>query len=772
MTQAHPRQVSRRINRARTLAPLVLLTAAATWLWAHEGHLPLPNRGAVVDAAKGQINLSTDARTALDVRTVEASLQALQERLVTPVTLVAPWQRHAFVTPRLGGKVTAVHVREGDSVTRGQPLADVQSLELETLQLEVLTAQNTGRLSAQNLQRLEATFREGSIPAQTAIEARSRHRQNLNALEIARLKLLALSMDEAAVRRLGTPDGKRLSALAVTSPVAGAVTRADIQVGQVVDVTDHLFEVVDLSTVWVKADVLEADLPRTEVGQRLEVRLAAIPGTVFHATVQVKGLALDTGSRQGTIWAELANPPGPGPRLLPGMVGQADFLLPAPRKAVTLPADAVLGDGAERYVLVEEGPGQYARQNVVLGRRARGLVEVLAGQVVPGDRVVTVGAHELASFLGHNVLRLSPEATRSAGVRVEPARLRPVAEVLQLTGVVELPPQRRGVAFSRLGGTIRRILVDRDQIVRAGEVIAEVASPEFQDMQLDFLGNHLQVQLLEQMLKDMRQPTGEGSLPERTLRETESAYRAVREKRESGRRKLEAVGLTVAQVQQILDSRRFIAALPVKAPLGGAVVRFHAALGHTVKADHPLFEIHDLAHPLIRGYVSERQLPAVRIGQRARIRLLAEPGIRGVGVVVRSSQTVGTDDRALSVWVDFRLPIADFRLEDVRPRASLASNRQSAIGNRKSQWLPGMLTRLTLVVSEPAPTLAVPRAAVLREGTQAYLFMAERGTFERRAVITGRSDDRWVAVTAGLRPGEAVAVSGVAELQTAYATVK
>src|SRR5262249_44002962 len=149
------------------------------------------------------------------------------------------------------------------------------------------------------------------------------------------------------------------------------------------------------------------------------------------------------------------------PGLLPGMFGQAEFLLPAPRKVVTIPAAALIRDGAERYVLVEEGPGQYARQNVVVGRQAKGRVEVRAGQVVPGDRVVTLGGHELATLLGQNVLRLSPEAAKNIALRVELARKQKVAEVLHLSGVVELPPQRRAVASPRLAGTVTRILVDR-----------------------------------------------------------------------------------------------------------------------------------------------------------------------------------------------------------------------------------------------------------------------------------------------------------------------
>ncbi len=737
---------------ARLVALVVVLAAAVTWLWAHEGHLPLPTRGALVDHATGQVNLSPDARTALDVQTAEARLEALDERLTARATLVAPWRCRAFVTTRLPGRVAAVRVQPGDTVTRGQALAEVESLELEGLQLDLLTARNDARLSGRNHEQLREITDRGAGSEQKLRAAQAAHRANLNAVEIARLKLLGLGFEGPALKRLlDTPGARPLSALPVTSPVSGVVSRADVRVGQVVDPSDHLFEVVDLSSVWVKVDLLEADLPRVQTGQPVEVRLAALPGQVFHAAVQGKGLSLDPKTRLGAAWTELSNPPGQPPRLLPGMYGQADVLFPAPGKAVTVPAAAVVSDGAERYVLVEEGPGQYVKQNVVIGHTARGRVELLAGQVVPGDRVVTRGSHELGGFFGQGAVRLSPQAARNVGLRVEPARPRVVAEVLELSGVVELPPARSSLVAALLPGTIRRIHADRDQLVRAGDVLAEVGGPAFQDLQLDLLRSHLRFELQEESLRRLRPLAGKEGVSTRLVRETQSAAVDARQRRDSARRKLLAAGLSADQVQAILQRRRPLDTFPVKAPRAGAVVRFLAALGHTVGAEHPLFEVHDLSRPLVRASVPERQLPAVRVGQRARIRLLADPAATVEGRVARSGQTIESADRALAVWVE--------------PDDTTAQARAG--------WLPGMLARVTVVLDEPAPVLAVPRSAVLREGRQAYLFVRQRdGAFERRAVTLGRGDDRSVAVTAGLAEREPVAVGGVVGLQNAFAAVK
>ena len=109
MTTKMPQLCSRpRFRRASITALALLLSGAAVWLWAHEGHQPLPARGASVDLANGVIVLSDSARTALDVQTAEAKLQTVEERIIAPATVVAPWQHYAYATSRIEGKIVEI----------------------------------------------------------------------------------------------------------------------------------------------------------------------------------------------------------------------------------------------------------------------------------------------------------------------------------------------------------------------------------------------------------------------------------------------------------------------------------------------------------------------------------------------------------------------------------------------------------------------------------------------------------------------------------------
>jgi cobalt-zinc-cadmium efflux system membrane fusion protein len=747
MSPTNPRL--RRFARPAGLAVALLVTVAATWVLAHEGHAPLPTRGAQVDAAKGQIILSRDAREALDVQTAEVEARPVTESLLAYATLTAPWQNHAFASSRVGGRVVKLHAQPGQVVAAGQVLAEVESVELEALQLELLNARNDVCLSEKLVADLEPSVRAGAVPGQNLLDAETKLRQNRNALAVARAKWAGLGLAGHDLDALLKSGKSQPRTLPVRTPVRGTVVHADLAVGKVVEPLEHLFEVVDLSTVWVRIDVLEQDLHRVEVGQPVEVRLTAYPGDVFRAAVRVKGLALDPRTHLNAVWAELPNPPG-DPRFLPGMSGEARLLLPGPAAATAVPAGAVVREGAEHYVLVEEagatGGSEYRRRAVAVGRRAGGWVEVRSGGLYPGDRVVVRGGHELAGLFAQGVLRPSPEAARGIGLEVEPVSLRAVEDVAEIDGAVDLPPARRASASAPLAGTVSKLLVDRGQAVKAGDVLAEVVSLDLHALQLDYLRAHLEGGLLEDTYGRLK-ASGDAT-PRRRLLEQEALVNANRQQRDALRGKLRVAGLADDQIAAVLKSGAIIEAVPVRSPIDGVVVGFDRTLGQAVKAEEPLFAVHDLTRPVVQGYVSERDLARVRVGQKVRVRVAGDPEFLADGAVTRSGRAVGPDSRTLSVWIELDRP----------PAQPLRH---------------GQLARLTLVLGQPRPVLAVPRPAVVYEGTRAYAFVRQPdGAFDRVPVELGRADDRFVEVVRGLKPGDPVAVRGTAELQTAYAGIK
>lgn len=738
---------------ASLLCGIILSVASAA---GHEGHAPLPSKGALIDAAAGTIVLSNQAQQALRVETAEVVARKLERRNLAYAVLMAPWDRHAFAASGIGGRIVAVHVRPGQTVRAGEKLAEMESLELETIQLELLRAQAELELSKETLAQMTNLAGAKIAATRELSEARSRHEQNRGAVTVALSKLRGLGVAKAQVQRLlKDPQEPVAKTIEVTSPITGAIVHTDVTVGQVVTANEHLFEIVDVAKVWVKIGVLERDLHRTMVGQRVELSLAAYPDEVIQGRVQVKGLFLDPQTHLGTVWSEIDNPSGVEPRYLPGMYGQAQIVAAAEKPLLTIPTDALVNDGLERYVFVEEAATattfEYRKRNVVVAGEGTGYVALRDGAVFPGDRVVTKGSHELATFFVSGVLRLSPEAAANMGVRVEPIRPRAVERVLEFDGAIDVPPEGRASVASQLDGRLTRILVERGQVVAAGQIIAEVSSLEMQNLQLELIQAAAQTRLDQESLARLRALDATQSIPRRRVWEAQSLYNAARGRLDAVSRKLLTVGLTQAQVDEAAEEGRIVESLPVRAPISGSVVEFDKVLGQVVRADESLFEIHDLAHVWIKGFLTERDFAQARFDggtPQARVRFVFAPNVVVTGTVKRSGNVLGAVDRTLAVWVELDAP------------SNLVLQHN-------------MLARVSLVLGAGEPALAVPSGALVRQGTRAYVFVRRPdGIFERRAVETGRADDRYVEITAGLATDEPIAVSGTADLQTAFASLR
>jgi cobalt-zinc-cadmium efflux system membrane fusion protein len=736
-----------RLTRRAVLASGCLLTVAVGLLLAHEGHTPLPSKGATVDVASGLVRLSADARAALDVRAAEIGTTPPPDTVLAYASLVAPWDRHAFAVSRLPGRIVALHARPGDRVEAGQVLAEVQSQELESLRLDIQTARTEARLAEQVYQGVKQSA--GAVPDRDILAAEVALQQARNALELAGVKWVALGLPKASLDALLAGSAEATPALPIRSPVGGTVIHADLAVGKVVEPGEHLFEVIELSTVWARVGLLEKDTGRVVSGLSVEVRLTAYPGETFRGTVAVVGQSLDPATHLNDVWVEFRNPAGREPRLLPGMYGQARIELPAATGTKTIPFTALVNDGVDRFVLVEEasaaGVSEYRKKSVTVVRETPDVVEVRSPDLFPGDRVVTQGGHELGTFFAPGVLRLTPETVRTIGLEVEPVAARAVDTVVEVSAAVDLPPNHRGVSSARLPGTIQSVRVGRGQRVKAGDVLADVFSLDLLNQQLDLLREYLAADLAGQQLARLKE--AKGVVPQRRLVEAEAAAASAANRRDSARRRLELVGLDADRIDALVKRREVAPALPVRAAVTGTVVSFDRVIGQSVRADEPLFEVHDLARPWVQGFVSEDELARVRVGQTARVRVVGQPGAALDGKVARSGRTFGATHRTLSVWVEL----------DRDPPAPLRHNQ---------------MARLALAVETHPPALAVPLGAVVRDGTRAFVFVRTGDTFERRAVELGRADDRLVTVKAGLTAGEPVAVTAADELNTAWASVR
>jgi len=258
----------------------------------------------------------------------------------------------------------------GKPVRKGQPLFALYSPEVLAAENEFLVALKAGA---------------------TSLSASSRR------------KLELWNVPESELQRLER-EGTASKTVTFVAPAGGIVTKKDIVEGSRLEAGAMPYEVVDLSTVWVLADVYETELRFVSAGAPASLRLSAFPGRPYEGKVLFIDPLLDPRTRTARARLAFANPSG---ELRPGLFGDVTIERPA-REVLRLPSDAVIRGGTRDVVFVSLGAGRFEPRQVQLGEVGSEFIEVTSG-VTEGEAVVT-----RANFLVDSESRLRASLSRMA----------------------------------------------------------------------------------------------------------------------------------------------------------------------------------------------------------------------------------------------------------------------------------------------------------------------------------------------------------------------
>jgi cobalt-zinc-cadmium efflux system membrane fusion protein len=290
------------------------------------------------------------------------------------------------VSSPIDGRATALLVRPGDKVHVGQPLIELSSPQVGTIQADAQKAQSDLAVAQKAVDRAHTLKADGAISdkevAQT--EADFRKARADVARTTAQLKSLAISATEPA------------SNVALHAQVSGTIVERNILVGQEVraDQATPLLTLTNLDVVWVLADVYEQDLGLVQAGAEVTVHVPAYPGTDFKGKVGHVGDVVDAVTRTVKLRCVVPNPAG---RLKPEMFAKIELRDVSGRKVIQIPANAVVIDGDKTRVLVASEGNLFRSRQVEVGPETDGSVRVLSG-LKPGEKIVTDGA----LFLSHD----------------------------------------------------------------------------------------------------------------------------------------------------------------------------------------------------------------------------------------------------------------------------------------------------------------------------------------------------------------------------------
>lgn len=290
--------------------------------------------------------------------------------------------RIARIHPRVEGWIEEVFVDfTGKFVKKGEPLLTIYSPELLATQQEYLLALKARRVMTPG----QAPASEAHTMLREARREMERWEMGESLIEAARRRLELWDMNPREIEELERT-GKPRRNVTLYSPISGYVTARNAFPRQRVMPDTELYAIVDLSRVWVMADVFEYEAAAIRLGQPAVVSPAYYPGRRFAARVNYIQPSVDPSTRTLKVRLELANP---GLLLKPEMFVDVEFRIAEPRRLV-VPVDAVLDSGLTKTVFVDRGNGYLEPRHVETGELLGDRIVILKG-LQPGERIVTSG---------------------------------------------------------------------------------------------------------------------------------------------------------------------------------------------------------------------------------------------------------------------------------------------------------------------------------------------------------------------------------------------
>jgi Cu(I)/Ag(I) efflux system membrane fusion protein len=317
------------------------------------------------DEGGSGIKIAPGRLQTLGVRVAKVERRALDAMVRASGRIEVDERRLATVTAKFEGYIEKLYVNAtGQLVRRGEPLFDVYSPEL-------LAAQREYAVAAQGLSQLK----DAEAQARAGIK-------RLADSALARLRLWDVT-DEEIARLAASGEARRT--LTFRAPAGGIVLERKAVQGMRFMPGEMLFQIADLSSVWLIADVAEQDIGRVKLGTPARVRLEAYPGQAFDGRVTFVYPTLRAETRSAQVRIEL---PNPGGRLKPAMFAQVELPVGAAAGAqLVVPNSAVIDSGARRVVIVDLGAGRFEPREISTGSRGDEFTVITAG-VKEGESVV------------------------------------------------------------------------------------------------------------------------------------------------------------------------------------------------------------------------------------------------------------------------------------------------------------------------------------------------------------------------------------------------
>ncbi len=318
---------------------------------------------------------------------------------------------------------------------------------------------------------------------------------------------------------------------------------------------------------------------------------------------------------------------------------------------------------------------------------------------------------------------LTKHQVEHVNIQIETPGTKEVDVPLTLRGKVALNEMMTAHITSRAKGRVEKVYAVISDRVKKGQTIVDLYSQEFIALQSEF------VQAEERLKR---------------IKENDTDYPTAHSIYESARKKLEVVGLTESEIEQLADKHTPFGVISVRAPFDGTLISGEVRLGEFVDVGRDFFVLANLQNIWILADVFESDLPLLREGMTGDISITAFPEEVYKGKLTRIYDVVEPSSRTIKA----RFEVANFF----------------------NKLKPEMFVNVLVASKLGGSNLKIKSIALLKEKESSYVFVAVNDTtFQKRNVVAGRETKDFTEIKSGINPGEKIVTRGTFYLKSELA---
>ena len=362
-----------------------------------------------------------------------------------------------------------------------------------------------------------------------------------------------------------------------------------------------------------------------------------------------------------------------------------------------------------------------------------------------GNKESSQTVKQTAIATDHTKVVLTPEQVSAIKLKFGSIESRTLTDVIKANGYMDAPPQNKAVISPMITGYVRKVNFLVGDHVRKGQVMVELESMDFIDMQQQYIELNTRVAFLKEEFDRQKLLRKQDAVSRKTFLTAEVEYKSASSLLQGLKSKLQILGVDFKKLDQDNIESRIL----LKAPISGSVKKFNTIIGKQVDPSEELFEIVNPDHLHLELSVYEKDVLKVDEKQKVWFKIPSMPNSIFEGEVFLVGQDMSEDKRSINVHVH--------------------------IDEEQANFAVGMYANASIVVEEN-PSYTLPITAVVVDGTDKFVFIktiTSQGemAFNKISVITGIESDGLVALTSlnGLALEDDIVIDGAFYLLNAFA---